>query len=55
MEKNVKDAISVLIQVAQLAQTKGVLTLNDAFIVKSSIDILNEALKDGKDSDEAVD
>lgn len=43
MEKKVKtigEAISVLIQVAYLAQTKGILSLDDAVIVKSAIDLI---------------
>ena len=36
-----EDAIKVLIQVALLAQSKGVLALNDAVIVKSAIDLLS--------------
>lgn len=36
-----EDAIKVLIQVALLAQSKGVLALADAVIVKSAIDILS--------------
>jgi hypothetical protein len=35
------EAISVLIQVAQLAQSRGILTLDDAFLAKQSIDLLN--------------
>lgn len=43
MEQKVKtpgEAISVLIQVAQLAQSKGILSLDDAVITKSAIDFL---------------
>lgn len=52
MEKQVTtpgQAISVLIQVAQLAQSKGLLSLEDAVITKSAIDFL-ESL--GKQPDE---
>jgi len=38
--QNVGEAISVLIQVAQLAQKSGILSLEDAVIIKSSIDFL---------------
>ena len=34
------EAISVLVQVAELAQSKGILSFDDAVIVKSSIDFL---------------
>ena len=34
------EAISVLIQVAQLAQSKGVLSFDDAAITKNAIDFL---------------
>lgn len=43
MEQKVKtpgEAISVLIQVAQLAQSKGILSLDDAVVTKSAIDFL---------------
>lgn len=39
---NLGEAISVLIQVAQLAQSKGVLSFDDAAITKSAIDFVNE-------------
>jgi hypothetical protein len=45
MEKQVKnlgEAISVLLQVANLAQSKGILSLDDAVIVKSAMDFINE-------------
>jgi hypothetical protein len=35
------EAISVLIQTAELAQSKGILSFDDAIIVKSAIDFLN--------------
>ena len=38
--QTVGEAISVLIQVAQLAQKSGILSLEDAVIIKSSIDYL---------------
>ena len=39
------EAISVLIQVAELAQSKGVLSFDDAAVTKSAIDYLNELAK----------
>jgi len=48
MEKTVKtpgEAISVLIQVANLAQSKGILSLDDAVITKSAIDYLQTLSK----------
>jgi hypothetical protein len=36
------EAISVLIQTAELAQSRGILSFEDAIIVKSAIDYLNE-------------
>ena len=38
--QTIGEAISVLIQVAQLAQKSGILSLEDAVIIKSSIDFL---------------
>lgn len=38
--ENINEAISVLIQVANLAQSKGILTLDDAVITASSIEFL---------------
>lgn len=37
---NAGEAISVLIQIANLAQNRGILTLDDAFLAKQSIDLL---------------
>jgi hypothetical protein len=39
------EAISVLIQTAELAQSRGILSFDDAIIVKSSIDFLNSLAK----------
>lgn len=36
--ENLKEAISVLVQTANLAQSRGILSLDDAVIVKSAID-----------------
>jgi hypothetical protein len=38
--ENVGEAISVLIQVAELSQKSGILSFDDAIITKSSIDFL---------------
>jgi hypothetical protein len=38
--ENLGEAISVLIQTAELAQKSGILSFDDAVIVKSSIDFL---------------
>ena len=38
--KTIGEAISVLVQTAELAQKSGILTFDDAVIVKSSIDFL---------------
>lgn len=38
--ENVGEAISVLVQTAELAQKSGILSFDDAIIVKSSIDFL---------------
>ena len=38
--KTIGEAISVLIQVAELSQAKGILTLDDAVITKAAIDFL---------------
>lgn len=38
---NIGQAINVLVQVATLAQSKGILTLAEAVVVKESIDYIN--------------
>lgn len=51
MSKSVQtpgEAISVLIQVAELAQSKGILSFEDAIITKSAIDHLTELSKGPK-------
>lgn len=40
--ENTSQAISVLVQCAQMAQKAGILSLDDAFMVKSSIDFITE-------------
>lgn len=39
---NIGQAINILIQVANIAQSKGVLTLAEAVVVKESIDFINK-------------
>ena len=50
------EAISVLIQVAELAQSRGVLSFDDAAVTKSAIDYLNELAKaqEGPKAEEVV-
>jgi flagellar motor component MotA len=43
--ENIGEAISVLVQVAQLAQKSGILSFDDAVVTKSAIDFLNELNK----------
>jgi|APGre2960657505_1045072.scaffolds.fasta_scaffold350810_2 hypothetical protein len=38
---NLGEAISVLVQVANLAQSRGILSLDDAVIVKSAMDFID--------------
>jgi hypothetical protein len=38
---NLGEAISVLVQVATLAQSRGILSLDDAVIVKSAMDFID--------------
>ena len=40
--ENIGEAVSVLIQTAELAQKSGILSLEDAVIVKSAIDYIAE-------------
>lgn len=50
---NLGEAISVLIQVAQLAQSKGVLSFDDAAITKSAIDFVNELANTKENANES--
>lgn len=57
--QNLGEALSVLVQVAELAQAKGVLSLDDAVVTKSAIDFINELSKqvgqaEGEETLEAV-
>lgn len=40
--ENISEAISVFIQVAELAQKSGILSFDDAVITKSAIDFISE-------------
>lgn len=44
MPTNIGESISVLFQVAELAQKSGILNLEDATIVKVSMDIIKASL-----------
>jgi flagellar motor component MotA len=45
--ENVGEAISVLVQVAELAQSRGILSFDDSVITKSAIDFLVSLNADG--------
>lgn len=49
--KNLGEAVHVLIQVAQMAQSKGILSLEDAVITKSAIDFFEELRKSSNSSE----
>lgn len=40
------NSVKILIQVAHLAQSKGVLSIDDAFVVKQALDILKGIIPD---------
>jgi hypothetical protein len=42
------NAVKVLIQVAHLSQSKGILSIDDAFVVKQTLDALKEIISDEK-------
>ena len=44
--ETIGQAISVLIQTANLAQSRGILTFDDAVIVKSAIDFVQDRIKE---------
>jgi hypothetical protein len=46
------EALSVLIQVAELAQAKGILTFEDAVVTKSAIDFFNNMSKEANSSNQ---
>jgi hypothetical protein len=52
--QNIGEAISVLVQTAELAQKSGILTFDDAIIVKSSIDFLMEINKQGQSGESLI-
>ena len=47
---NLGEALSVFVQIAELAQKKGVLSFDDAIIAKSAIDFVNELAKQSEES-----
>jgi hypothetical protein len=47
------EAISVLVQVAELAQAKGILSFDDAIVTKSAIDFLH-SLSNGPVKNETI-
>jgi hypothetical protein len=51
--KNLGEAISVLVQVANLAQSRGILSLEDAVIVKSAMDFI-DTINQNQPEEEAV-
>jgi hypothetical protein len=52
--KTAGEAISVLVQVAELAQSRGILSLEDAVITKSAIDLLKSLSTQTVQSEEFV-
>jgi hypothetical protein len=48
------EAISVLVQVAELAQSKGILSFDDAVIVKSAIDFLRSLTPPSEPTEETT-
>ncbi len=40
--KNLGEALTVLVQVAELAQSRGILSFDDAVVTKSAIDFIKE-------------
>lgn len=40
--KNLGEALTVLVQVAELAQSRGILSFEDAVVTKSAIDFIKE-------------
>lgn len=51
---NLGQAINILIQVATMAQSKGILTLTEAVIVKESIDFINKLQEQSEQQAEAI-
>ena len=48
---NLGEALTVFVQVAELAQAKGILSFDDAFITKQAIDFINELSKQVAESE----
>ena len=49
--KNLGEALTVLVQVAELAQSRGILSFDDAVVTKSAIDFINELSKQVKEAE----
>lgn len=52
--ETIGQAISVLIQTANLAQSRGILSFEDAVIVKSAIDFVQDRIKESVANQPAV-
>jgi len=48
---NLGEALTVFVQVAELAQAKGILSFDDAVITKQAIDFINELSKQVAESE----
>ena len=51
--KNLGEALSVFVQVAELAQSRGILSFEDAIVAKSAIDFVSELSKQAQEAQEA--
>ena len=43
-------AVKLLIQLAHLSQSKGILSIDDAFVIKKTLDVLKEIIPNEKGS-----
>lgn len=50
--KNLGEALSVFVQVAELAQSRGILSFDDAIVAKSAIDFVAELSKQAQEAQE---
>ena len=50
--KNLGEALSVFVQVAELAQSRGILSFEDAIVAKSAIDFVAELSKQAQEAQE---
>ena len=48
--KNLGEALSVFVQVAELAQSRGILSFEDAIVAKSAIDFVSELSKQAQEN-----